>query len=89
MRAFANDTMRELRRIETERPDVTIQDLFALVSGKIGRRAYETGDVSRGVLSAGQSLGAITQAAPMAAIVEELERDMMAALKRGGDLASR
>lgn len=89
VRAFANDTMRELRRIEAERPDVTIQDLLPLVSGKIGRRAYETGDVTRGVLSAGQSLGAITRAAPMASIVEELEQDMMATLRRAGNLASR
>lgn len=88
VRAFANETMRELRRIEAERPDVTIQELLPLVSGKLGRRAYETGDVSRGVLSAGQSLGAITKTAPLADIVEELERDMLAALRRAGDLAA-
>jgi nitronate monooxygenase len=89
VRAFANETMRELRRIEAERSDVTIQDLLPMVSGKIGRRAYETGDVNRGVLSVGQSLGAITQTAPMATIIEELEHDMLAALRRAGNLASR
>lgn len=88
VRALANDTMRELSRIETEKPDVTIQDLLPLVSGKIGRRAYETGDVSRGVLSAGQSLGAITGTAPLDAIVRELEDGMLAALRRAGSLAA-
>lgn len=88
VRAFANDTMSELRRIEAQNPDVTIQDLLPLVSGKIGRRAYETGDVSRGVLSAGQSLGAITGTAPLADIVRELEGDMRSALLRASRLAA-
>ncbi len=86
VRALANDTMRELRQIEAERPDVGIQDLLPLVSGKIARRAYETGDISRGVLSAGQSLGAITETAPLAEIVRELEEGMVAALRRAGGL---
>ncbi|WP_414476348.1 enoyl-CoA hydratase-related protein [Microvirga sp. M2] len=88
VRALANDTMRELRQIETERPDVTIQDLLPLVSGKIARQAYETGDITRGVLSAGQSLGAITGTAPLSGIVGELEEDMVAALRRAGGLLS-
>ena len=86
VRALANETMRDLRRIETENPNVTIEDLLPLVSGKIGRAAYQSGDVSRGVLSAGQSLGAVTAAAPLAAIVRELEADMLAALRRAAAL---
>ncbi|WP_104493280.1 NAD(P)H-dependent flavin oxidoreductase [Paracoccus denitrificans] len=86
VRALANDTMRELAGIEASDPAVTIQDLLPLVSGKIGRRAYETGDIRRGVLSAGQSLGAIKSTAPHGEIVSELEADMMAALRHAGAL---
>ena len=71
-----------MARIEAENPEVTIQDLLPLVSGQIGRKAYETGDVSRGTLSAGQSLGLVHDVAPLAEIVRELEAEMAGALDR-------
>ncbi|KRW97553.1 2-nitropropane dioxygenase [Paracoccus sp. MKU1] len=82
VRALANDTMRELRALETARPDATIEDLMPLVSGMIGRRAYESGDVSRGILSAGQSLGAISKTEPLANIVAQMRMELFEALDR-------
>ena len=53
-----------------------------LVSGAIGRKAYQTGDVSRGMLSAGQSLGLTDAVAPMAEIVDRIEAEALTALAR-------
>ncbi|MFS4437468.1 NAD(P)H-dependent flavin oxidoreductase [Paracoccaceae bacterium GXU_MW_L88] len=82
VRALANETMAELHALETARPDVGLAELMPLISGQIGRRAYESGDVSRGVLSAGQSLGAVTEMAPLAKIVGQLETEIATALNR-------
>lgn len=86
VRALANDTMRELHELETTRPDATIDDLMPLISGIIGRRAYETGDVSRGVLSVGQSLGAVHRTEPLADIVAQMRLELLAALDRVASL---
>jgi NAD(P)H-dependent flavin oxidoreductase YrpB (nitropropane dioxygenase family) len=82
IRTLANDTTAEVARLEAENPDITIQELLPLVSGKIGREAYRTGDVSRGMLSAGQVLGLVDRIAPLAEIVAQIEAEMVAAMDR-------
>ncbi|MFT3690316.1 enoyl-CoA hydratase family protein [Paenirhodobacter sp.] len=89
VRALANDTMRELAALEAAKPDATIADLMPLVSGAIGRLAYETGDASRGVLSAGQSLGAVDRAEPLAAIVVRMQEELFVALRRAAQMTQR
>ncbi|MDD9746430.1 MULTISPECIES: enoyl-CoA hydratase-related protein [Marinovum] len=81
VRGLANETMAELARVETETPEVTIQQLMPLVSGQHSRRAYETGDSSRGVLSAGQSLGMTDRRAPLAELVAQMEAELRAAAR--------
>ena len=46
-----------MTRLEAENPDIRIEDLLPHVSGKIGRQAYETGDTSKGLLSARSCIG--------------------------------
>lgn len=82
VRTLANETTAAVTRMEAENPDVTIQDLLPLVSGKIGKQAYETGDVSRGLLSAGHALGLTNQLEPMADIFARIESEAQAALQR-------
>lgn len=82
IRTLANDTTAEVARMEATNPDITIADLLPLVSGQIGRRAYETGDVSRGMLSAGQVLGLTDEIAPMAQIIARIEAEAITALAR-------
>ncbi|SDZ25110.1 nitronate monooxygenase [Jannaschia faecimaris] len=82
IRTLANETSRQVAQMERSDPDVGIEALMPLVSGAIGRKAYETGDVSRGMLSAGQSLGLTDAVAPMADIVARIEAEAMAALSR-------
>lgn len=82
VRALANDTMSDLAVLERSNPQGDIATLLPLVSGKIGRQAYETGDVSRGVLSAGQSLGMTGSTEPLAAIVTRMGQELEQALTR-------
>ncbi|AXI48022.1 2-nitropropane dioxygenase [Sulfitobacter sp. SK012] len=73
IRTLANETTAEVARMEAETPNITIRDLLPLVSGQIGRKAYETGDVSRGMLSAGHALGLTDKIEPMADIIDRIE----------------
>ena len=82
IRTLANHTTAEVARMEAENPSVTIQDLLPLVSGKIGREAYRTGDVSRGMLSAGHALGLTDRIEPMAAIIARIEAEARVARGR-------
>jgi len=82
VRALRNETTAAVRAMEAADPAVTIDDLLPLVSGRIGRNAYATGDWTRGILSAGQSLAFADRVEPLADIVDRFERDMARALER-------
>ena len=82
IRTLRNETTEHVARLEAENPDIGIEALLPHVSGKIGRRAYETGDVSRGMLSAGQSLGLTDAVAPLAELVAAFEHEALVALAR-------
>ena len=88
VRTLANETTQAVAKMEAENPNVTIADLMPLVSGKIGRKAYETGDVSHGLLSAGHALGLTNAVAPMAEIFAQLESEAEIALGRVADARS-
>lgn len=82
VRTLRNQTTAAVKEIEARNPDVTIQDLMPLVAGKIGRDAYVTGDWSKGLLSAGQSLAFVDCIEPLADIVKRFELDMRQAFAR-------
>lgn len=82
VRSLANETTAALNQLEASTPNLTIQDLLPLASGQIGRKAYETGDVSRGILSAGHALGLTDRCGPMADILYQFENEALAALGR-------
>lgn len=82
IRTLSNETTDIVRQIEADNPNVGIADLMPYVTGAIGRKAYETGDVSRGMLSAGQALGLTDGVAPLADIVAQLEQEAGVALAR-------
>ncbi len=88
VRTLANETTQAVTRMESQNPDVTIADLMPLVSGQIGRRAYETGDVSKGLLSAGHALGLTNAVEPMADIIARLEVEAHEAFDRLARLRS-
>ncbi|MBB5514173.1 nitronate monooxygenase [Rubricella aquisinus] len=87
IRTLANETTRLVQEMEAADPDIPIADLMPHISGQIGRRAYQTGDVTKGLLSAGQALGLTHEAAPMADIIAGIEAEARAALTRLGGAA--
>jgi NAD(P)H-dependent flavin oxidoreductase YrpB (nitropropane dioxygenase family) len=82
VRTLRNETTAAVKEIEAQNPNVTIQDLMPMVAGKIGRDAYVTGDWSKGLLAAGQSLAFVDRIEPLADIVARFEGDMRQALAR-------
>ena len=82
IRTLRNETTKIVGELEEHDPNIGIAPLMPYVSGAIGRKAYETGDVSRGMLSAGQSLGLTDRIAPLADIVAQLETEASVALAR-------
>jgi nitronate monooxygenase len=82
VRTLRNETTAAVKELEVRNPEVTIQDLMPMVAGKIGRNAYVTGDWSKGLLAAGQSLAFVDRIEPLADIVSRFESDMRRALAR-------
>jgi len=82
VRALSNDTTQQVQEIEQNEKDITVQRLLPIISGQIGRKAYETGDCSQGVLSAGHSLAFVNEIQPLANIVTTLEGQALEALNR-------
>ena len=82
VRSLKNETTEIVSKMEAENPNGGIEPLLPHVSGKVGRKAYETGDVSRGLLSAGQSLTFVDKIEPLAEIVLRLETEMATAIER-------
>ena len=73
VRVLRNETSDAVQKLESEMDEVTIQDLLPLVSGKIGREAYVTGDCRNGMLAAGHAMAFIKKIEPIAQIVATLE----------------
>lgn len=82
IRTLRNATTDVVQTLEAENPNIGIEALLPHVSGAIGRRAYQSGDVTHGMLSAGQSLGFTDKIEPLAAIVAQLEQEASVALAR-------
>ncbi|UEM25215.1 nitronate monooxygenase (plasmid) [Skermanella mucosa] len=81
LRALRNETTDRIQQVEKERPG-DLAALLPLVSGKLGRQAYETGDMSLGALSLGQSVIFADRVEPLAAIVARIEAEAERALER-------
>ncbi len=82
IRTLANDTTAKVAELEAADPNIGIEELLPLVSGKIGREAYRTGDVSKGMLSAGHALGLTDKVEPMVAIIHRMEAEAREARNR-------
>ena len=82
IRTLRNETTDVVAKLELENPEIGFEGLRAHVAGTVGREAYETGDVSRGMLSAGHALGLTDNIEPMAEIILRLEAQAEAAASR-------
>jgi NAD(P)H-dependent flavin oxidoreductase YrpB (nitropropane dioxygenase family) len=82
IRTLRNETTDVVAKLELENPEIGFEGLRAHVAGTVGREAYEKGDVSRGMLSAGHALGLTDNIEPMAEIILRLEAQAEAAASR-------
>ncbi len=82
IRTLRNETTDLVAKLEQENPEIGFEGLREHVAGTVGRKAYDTGDVSRGMLSAGHALGLTDKIEPMAEIVARLEAQAEAAAQR-------
>ncbi|MBI3069134.1 MAG: hypothetical protein HYY79_09755, partial [Betaproteobacteria bacterium] len=80
-RALATEKARLVKQLEAEHGG-DIDVLLPHIAGKVGRKAYETGDFEEAVLSCGQSVVFADRIEPLAAIVARLEDEARAALER-------
>jgi NAD(P)H-dependent flavin oxidoreductase YrpB (nitropropane dioxygenase family) len=85
-RILKNNTAAAVAAIEA-RGEGRLETLMPHVSGKVGRKAYETGDTSTGALSLGMAVAFADEVEPLAAIVDRLESEAAAALARLNRLA--
>lgn len=83
VRALRNKTTEIVQALEREHGDaMDISILMPHISGKVGRKAYETGDASLGALATGQSVAFADRIEPLAAIVSRFEAEAEEAMKR-------
>lgn len=80
-RALANEKVRAVQTLEREHGG-NLEVLLPHISGKVGRKAYETGDFEQAILSCGQSVAFADKIEPLAAIVSRLEDQAHAAVAR-------
>lgn len=89
VRALRNKTTEIVQALEREHGDeIDISILMPHISGKVGRKAYETGDVSLGTLATGQAVAFADRIEPLAAIVARLEAEARQAMDRLGNLGN-
>jgi nitronate monooxygenase len=84
VRSLRNETTQVVAQLERDNPEIGIGGLMEHVAGKIGRKAYETGDTSRGILAAGHALGFVDRVEPFADIVARLEQEALTAMTKLG-----
>lgn len=86
VRILRNQTAEAVAAIE-QRGEGSLETILPLVSGKIGREAYMSGDTARGALAMGQALAFTNEIEPLATIVARLVREAGEAVRRLDGLA--
>lgn len=82
IRTLRNRSTETVAQLEAENPAVGIEALMPYVAGRIARDGYETGEIDWGMYSAGQAMGLTAGPEPLAAIVDRIEAEALAALAR-------
>jgi NADH:quinone reductase (non-electrogenic) len=81
LRALRNDATSKIQHLEqVHGGDLSV--LLPHISGKVGRKAYETGDTTIGALATGQAVAFADRIEPLASIVRRMEIEAGSALKR-------
>ena len=71
-RILKNSVAEKIREVETSNPDHTIEDLIHYVSGEKSRQVLETGDLDRGIIWGGQTVGLIQDVPTVKELVDRI-----------------
>ncbi len=80
-RALKTGHVAMIQQLEQAQP-VDTQAILPHIMGTVGRKAYETGDVEKAMLSCGQGVVFADKIEPLAAIVDRLDSEARAAMTR-------
>lgn len=71
IRTAHNQAADECLELEKQ-PGVTLQTLMPIISGAVGKAAYQSGDTSRGMFAVGQDIGLIDDVKPAKQIIDDM-----------------
>jgi NAD(P)H-dependent flavin oxidoreductase YrpB (nitropropane dioxygenase family) len=80
-RALKTPHVAMIQQLEQQQP-VKTETILPHIMGTVGRKAYETGDVEKAMLSCGQGVVFADRIEPLAAIVDRLEAEARSAMGR-------
>jgi nitronate monooxygenase len=80
-RALKTEHVAMIQQLEKEQPG-NIEALLPHIMGPLARKAYETGEYEKAMLSCGQGVVFADRIEPLAAIVDRIEQEARAALER-------
>ncbi len=79
-RVIKNDAAKTVEKLEADGAE--LDELLPVISGKVGRDAYLSGDVQRGTIACGQVVGRITEIKSCKEIIDGIVAEAKAALER-------
>lgn len=72
-RVMKNEAAKTVEKMESD--GATLDELIPVISGKVGRDAYFSGDINRGTIACGQVVGRITEIKSCKEIIEDMVRE--------------
>ena len=70
MRVMNNETAKKIGEIEAR--GTTLQEIISYASGKVGKEAYSSGDIDKGVIAVGEAIGLIDEIKSIKEIMEDV-----------------
>lgn len=68
--------------LEMENRGATLEELMNIISGQVGKKAYETGDIDLGTIPCGQVVGLIREVPTVKELIEKIMEDVELILSR-------
>jgi nitronate monooxygenase len=74
-----------LRAFEMEERGATLEELLTVISGQVGLKAFQEGDIDAGVIACGQVVGMIDELKNVKEVIDEIIDDAQVICRRLGD----
>jgi nitronate monooxygenase len=80
IRTAKNAAAKECLELESI-PGITLQDLMPIISGSVGKAAYENGDTTKGMFPVGQNIGIINDIKSASQIIDEMVAEALSIIR--------